>query len=147
MGALSICASSTVLTILAKTVSSPTLVALISKMPVLFMVAPITLSPFCLVTGKDSPVIMDSSTDEAPSITSPSTGMISPALTITVSPTCRKDAFISISFPSCDSKCALSDCNFINFCKVWFAFPFTCSSKYFPMRMNVINITAVSKKA
>jgi hypothetical protein len=42
--------------------------------------------PLSLITGADSPVIADSSTDAAPSITSPSAGICRPALTITMSP-------------------------------------------------------------
>ncbi len=38
------------------------------------MVAPMTLLPAVLYTGMDSPVTSDSSTVEAPSTTTPSTG-------------------------------------------------------------------------
>ena len=42
--------------------------------------------PASRITGADSPVIADSSTEPTPSITSPSAGMISPASTTTTSP-------------------------------------------------------------
>ena len=42
--------------------------------------------PDSLITGADSPVIADSSTDATPSMTSPSPGMKSPAVTTTMSP-------------------------------------------------------------
>ena len=42
--------------------------------------------PDSRITGADSPVIADSSTEPTPSITSPSAGIISPASTITTSP-------------------------------------------------------------
>ena len=42
--------------------------------------------PDSRMTGADSPVIADSSTDATPSMISPSPGMNSPALTITTSP-------------------------------------------------------------
>ena len=42
--------------------------------------------PDSRMTGADSPVIADSSTDATPSVISPSAGMNSPALTITMSP-------------------------------------------------------------
>ena len=42
--------------------------------------------PLSRMTGADSPVMALSSTDAAPSITSPSAGICSPALTITKSP-------------------------------------------------------------
>ena len=44
--------------------------------------------PDSRITGADSPVIADSSTEAMPSITSPSPGMNSPAVTTTRSPTC-----------------------------------------------------------
>ena len=47
-----------------------------------------TLSPICFSTGMLSPVRADSSTEEKPSMTIPSTGTDSPALTIRVSPNC-----------------------------------------------------------
>ena len=50
------------------------------------IVAPITRSPTSLVTGSDSPVIIDSSSVERPAITSPSTGTFSPGRTTTTSP-------------------------------------------------------------
>ena len=51
------------------------------------------------MTGADSPVIADSSTDAAPSMISPSEGIKSPALQITTSPTASSDAHISSSIP------------------------------------------------
>ena len=48
---------------------------------------PITLAPASLVTGMDSPVTMDSSSAERPSVISPSTGTFSPGRTRNRSPT------------------------------------------------------------
>ncbi len=48
--------------------------------------------PLSRMTGADSPVMADSSTDAMPSITSPSPGMTSPASTTTVSPLRSADA-------------------------------------------------------
>ena len=45
--------------------------------------------PLSRITGADSPVIADSSTEAMPSITSPSAGMMSPASTSTTSPGLR----------------------------------------------------------
>ena len=42
--------------------------------------------PLSRMTGADSPVMADSSTEAMPSITSPSPGMVSPAETTTTSP-------------------------------------------------------------
>ena len=68
-GALEPCASSTSLTICASAVSAPTFVARNRKLPSLFMVAPMTVSPTFFSTGIDSPVSMDSSTAEGPRCT------------------------------------------------------------------------------
>ena len=48
--------------------------------------------PASRITGADSPVIADSSTEAIPSITVPSPGIISPAVTTTTSPLCSSDA-------------------------------------------------------
>ena len=48
--------------------------------------------PDSRITGADSPVIADSSTEPTPSMISPSAGMISPASTITTSPRCSSGA-------------------------------------------------------
>ncbi|MBA7581794.1 hypothetical protein ES708_23705 [subsurface metagenome] len=66
--------------------SSPTLSTLALKVPVRFREPPVTLLPLFLLTGKDSPVIIDSSTEETPSSTFPSTGILSPGLTKTKNP-------------------------------------------------------------
>ena len=56
--------------------------------------------PLSRITGADSPVIADSSTEAMPSITSPSPGIISPASTTTISPL-RSDraGILSSRFP------------------------------------------------
>ena len=86
MGALEPCASCTSCTICWSAVSLPTFRASKRKLPVALIVAPKTSSPGCFSTGRLSPVSMDSSTAEAPSVTTPSTGIFSPGRTITVSP-------------------------------------------------------------
>ena len=58
--------------------------------------------PLSRITGADSPVIADSSTEAMPSITSPSLGIRSPASTRTISP--------------CFSSGAGTDCQFTAFC-------------------------------
>ena len=59
MGAFEPLASSTILIICASVVSSPTLEAVNLKLPFLFIVADITLSPTPFSTGMLSPVIAD----------------------------------------------------------------------------------------
>ena len=56
--------------------------------------------PDSRMTGADSPVIADSSTEATPSTTSPSPGMISPASTTTKSPTFRCAPGMCSSWPS-----------------------------------------------
>ena len=100
MGGLVPMASWTILTIWASAVSLPTFVALNLKLPVVFMVAPTTVSPACLSTGRLSPVTIDSSRDDWPSVMIPSTGIFSPGLTTTMSPTTTASTAISTSVPA-----------------------------------------------
>ena len=62
--------------------------------------------PDSRITGADSPVIADSSTDAMPSITSPSDGIGSPADTTHSSPTSSRLDEISSSVPSGRRRCA-----------------------------------------
>ena len=62
--------------------------------------------PDSRMTGADSPVIADSSTDATPSTTSPSPGMNSPAWTMTMSPTRKAGAGTSSAVPSGRSRLA-----------------------------------------
>ena len=87
IGAFEPCARSTRLTIWARVVSRPTRSARMTNEPLAFIVAPMTRSPAAFSTGSDSPVSIDSSTAEAPSMTTPSTGTRSPGRTRTRSPT------------------------------------------------------------
>ena len=67
------------------------------------LVPPVTAErspPASRITGADSPVIADSSTEPTPSMISPSAGMTSPASTTTTSPRCSSGAGTSSSAPS-----------------------------------------------
>ena len=64
------------------------------------IVPPITLSSIFLEIGKLSPVIIDSSTLQLPSIILPSIGTISPVLTMSISLTFVSSIFISSTNPS-----------------------------------------------
>ena len=68
IGARERCAALTIWTIWAISVSRPTLPARITNEPDWLTVPPMTLPPASLVTGIDSPVTIDSSTAERPSI-------------------------------------------------------------------------------
>ena len=99
-GAFELCADLTNAIICASTVSLPIFVARYRNAPDSLMVAPVTLSPIFLVTGMDSPVIMDSSTLEVPAVTMPSTGSFSPGRMAMISPTCTSSTSICSSLPS-----------------------------------------------
>ena len=64
------------------------------------MVAPVTGSPAVFSTGSGSPVSIDSSTEERPSTTAPSTGTFSPGRTRSRSPTSTSSSGTSSSRPS-----------------------------------------------
>ena len=93
-------APATISTICASTVSAPTCVARIESVPFLLIVPPVTRSPAVFSTGTGSPVIMLSSIDERPSITSPSTATLSPGRTRNRSPATMFSSGASYSVPS-----------------------------------------------
>ncbi len=93
-------AAATISTICASMVSLPTRLASMISDPVPLMVAPVTGSPATFSTGIGSPEIIDSSTDERPSTTTPSTGTLSPGRTRSRSPTLTSSSGISSSVPS-----------------------------------------------
>ncbi len=64
------------------------------------MAPPVTASPTPFITGRDSPVSMDSSTSDPPSSMTPSTGMRPPGRTTTRSPTRTAEVGTSTSTPS-----------------------------------------------
>ena len=100
MGARERCASATMWTIWASRVSAPTFSAVISRLPVPFTVAPMTLVPARFSKGVGSPVTMDSSTKLAPSVTVPSTGTFSPGRMRRRSPGWTCSSGMSSSVPS-----------------------------------------------
>ena len=88
-GVFFLAAPSTIEIILSKKDSPLSQVTRTTSQSEVTVVPPVTAlrsPPLSLITGADSPVIADSSTDAAPSITSPSAGICWPALTITMSP-------------------------------------------------------------
>ena len=101
------------------------------------MVAPITVSPTDLVTGMDSPVTIDSSIEEEPLVTSPSTGSFSPGRISTMSPTRTSSTPTSSSAPSRATR-AVRGCSPIRarIASPVPAFAFVSSSR--PSRMRVM---------
>jgi hypothetical protein len=100
IGARLRCASPTMRTMRASSVSEPTCFASITKPPGPLRVPPVTLAPAAFSTGAASPVIIDSSTALLPSSTTPSTGTFSPGRTRSRSPTATWSSGTSLSAPS-----------------------------------------------
>ena len=95
------CASATSLWMPANAVSSPTAVIRIRSAVSVDTVPATTWAPGPRLTGRDSPVTMDSSTSAVPSTISPSAGIRPPGRTITKSPTVSSEGETrTISSPS-----------------------------------------------
>ncbi len=85
----------------------------------------------------DSPVTSDSSTEDVPETTSPSTGTRSPGLTTTMSPSASSSAATSASSPS-RTTMALGGWRSMSFTIASDVAPLDLSSMYFPARTRVI---------
>lgn len=144
IGAFELCASSTIFIMRLNAVPSPTAVALKFKLPFLFIVPPMTLSPCFFSTGIDSPVIIDSSTEESPEITMPSTGIFSPGLTINMSPIMTSSIGTLSSLPFRITAAVFGE-RPISFFIASEVFPRAAASSHSPNRTNVINSADVSK--
>ncbi len=145
MGALLSWASSTIWTICWRVVFIPTLVTSTFRAPSLFTVPPMTWSPTRLETGMLSPVTMLSSTEEAPSTTSPSRGTFSPGLTMRTSKGMTVSTGTSSSFPSSPRTRATGGWRSRSLRTASDALPLAISSRSFPTRMRARIRAAVSK--
>ncbi len=114
IGARLRCASATILTIRARTVSDPTARASITSAPVPFTVPPVTLAPPSFSTGAGSPVNIASSTEDRPSTTTPSTGTASPGRTRRWLPATTSANATSSSSPSAPIRRAVFGARFSN---------------------------------
>jgi len=103
-----------------------------------------TSLPGCLSTGRLSPVSMDSSTDERPSSTRPSTGTFSPGRTRIVSPGCTSSTGTSCSTPPRTTR-AVFGCSPISALIAALVRPLASASRYFPTLMSVMIKAEVSK--
>ena len=101
-----------------------------------------TSSPTLLSIGTLSPVSMDSSIAEKPSIISPSTGIFSPGLIVEY----RQPIHLQSEFCSSPalSTVAVFACNPINFLMASDERPFALASKSFPRMISVIRTALVS---
>ena len=144
MGALEEAASSTRRIIWARVVSCPTRVARTVRTPERLMEAEITVSPGALSTGMDSPVRADSSTEDAPSVTTPSTGIEPPGRTRTRSPSCTCSTGTSTSRPS-RRTVAILGARSMSRAMAWPVLPLERVSRYLPRVMRVRIMPADSK--
>ena len=144
MGALVDAASFTIRIICESVVSSPTLTALHLRNPELLIVAADTRDPTVLSTGMLSPVSDDSSTAEIPSVTTPSTGMLSPGLITNISPTPTCSTGTSFSSPSCMILAVLG-ARRIRLLSASVVLPLDLASNSLPTVMRVSIIAADSK--
>ncbi len=94
-------------TIWASRESAPTRSARSTKLPLPFTVPPVTGSPGPFSTGMGSPVTIDSSIDERPSVTAPSTGTFSPGRTRSSMPGSTAATSTSSSRPSASTRMAV----------------------------------------
>ena len=107
-------APSTIAIILSRKLCPASLVTWMMSQSDSTVVPPVTAlrsPPLSRMTGADSPVIADSSTEAAPSMTSPSAGICSPAWTITRSPFLRsaeETGCISARFSNEGIRCAVT---------------------------------------
>ena len=143
-GALVDCASRTSFVICANVESAPTRRARTTNRPVRFTVVPVTLLPTCASTGTLSPVSVDASILDAPSITTPSAAMISPGRTTIMSPTRINTASIVTSSPS-RKMVAVRAPNASNARNASPARRFARASKYLPANKKIVTATATSK--
>ena len=144
IGAFVAAASLTIRMICESVVSSPTLVARHFTKPDWLIVAAETVLPASLSTGMLSPVRAASFTAQVPSVTTPSTGMLSPDLTTKISPisTSAIGTFISAPFRS---TVAVFGARRIRPFSVSVVLPLDLASSIFPTEISTSIMAADSK--
>ena len=124
--------------------SAPTAVTCTRSRPSPLIEPPVTASPAPLWTGRDSPVISDSSSWLSPCSTTPSTGTRSPGRTITRSPGATRSAGIS-TMPSARSTRAVSGRSFERARMADAALRLARPSSHLPSITRVITMADASK--
>ena len=139
MGACLFSASCTMRISFCRELFFPTFVAKMSIEPKRLMVPQNTSSPMPLSTGRDSPVIMDWSTEVSPLIMVPSAGTVSPGRMRRISPCRISSAGIISDFPPVSLR-PFAGARLIRFFRPFFARFVVASSKSAPIAM--INTTS-----
>mmetsp|Transcript_13577 Transcript_13577/g.47311 ORF Transcript_13577/g.47311 Transcript_13577/m.47311 type:complete len:381 (-) Transcript_13577:1416-2558(-) len=144
-GAFVVCASETSATICCNALSLPTRVARTRRRPCPLTVPPSTSLPMTFLEGKDSPVIILSSTADSPRSTTPSTATTAPATTFTRSPACTRFASTSRSSPSA-MRMAVLGRRSMRARSAEDVLPFATDSRYLPRTTKAMRAADVSKK-
>ena len=144
-GALLPCASCTIPIIFDSTVSFPTLAALNVNAPFPLIVPANTSEPFCFPTGIGSPLSIDSSINEEPSITVPSAAILSPGCTTIMSPCLTSSIATARVLPSGCRTVTSAGRNPISFLMAEEVFPFALLSSVRPRRIKAIMTADASK--
>ncbi|MOA22470.1 hypothetical protein D3C78_1430270 [compost metagenome] len=137
-------ADSTMRMMRASIVSAPVWVTRSVKLPEVFRVPPVACMPGCFSTGTGSPVSMDSSTYELPSMTSPSSGIFSPGRTSTMSPVLTFSISTSTAWPSRITR-AVRGCKPIRRLMAAPVLPLARASNVRPSKIKVTMTAAASK--
>ena len=144
MGARLRCASATMRTICARSVSAPTRSACTMNEPAVLTVPAVTLLPFCFSTGMGSPVIIDSSMTPEPSTTTPSIAILSPGRTRMRMPGLIDSIDMSCSLPCISTRAVLG----VRRSRARIAPEVrsrACNSSTWPRRTSVVMTAAASK--
>ena len=123
-------------------VCSPTAVTLTRRLPPAATVPATTVSPTSFETGRDSPLIIDSSTSAAPSTTVPSAGTRVPGRTSTTSSSARAWSGTVSSDPSGRTRSAASGSSSANALRAPCACMMERISSQCPRLMTVISVAS-----
>ena len=146
IGALPPCARSTAVMIPANTVSAPTADVRTTSEPLPLSVPPMTGALIVRSTGILSPVTIDSSMVECPSMMMPSRGMRSPGRIMTRSPTTTSSMATSVGCPSRSTR-AEGGRSSIRRCSASAARPLARVSRKRPTSTRVMIVAVVSRYA
>jgi hypothetical protein len=106
-----------------------------------------TRSPTALATGRDSPVIIDSSSSASPSTIAPSAGTRAPERTRTTSPTDRSAIATEVTCPSRPTRSASSGSSSARAARAPWAWPMAFISCQWPNSMIVTSAASSHQKS